>query len=406
MALSRIEVRFLERALDRGTIAQGGHILELGESQLSQAETGAALLNIISGHIPQRRRREAERRMVQARKSLSRYQQTYGPARALYHAIFEPKSYSAVGLYLQPRQFCLDLNRPLSLDQQFDIVINNRVSEHIFDQANVFEAMHTHTRPGGIMLHWIPCLNWITHGMYALQPRFFFDLAAANGYDAELVGFGTSEVFAETRSAEEAGAFMEQNARNHRILACAALRKTSDRPFVTPGSGATGSRKISAEIRLARVKRIRRFECRRNLALNRPALQSSTCEWSWHDDPALDAAGGNNGQVTGYFGFHTDFEPEPWWMVDLGKRQKLTEVVIYNRMDQIENPAARAGELNILLSNNGSDWRIVFTRTEDRPFGGADGNPLRVRFGNETARYVRVRLAKEGSLHLDEIEVF
>jgi hypothetical protein len=33
------------------------------------------------------------------------------------------------------------------------------------------------------MIHWTPCLGWIDHGPYNVQPGFFHDLARANGYE-------------------------------------------------------------------------------------------------------------------------------------------------------------------------------------------------------------------------------
>jgi hypothetical protein len=39
--------------------------------------------------------------------------------------------------------------------------------------------------------------------------------------------------------------------------------------------------------------------------------------WSNGETPEPDAAGGNNGYINGDFGFHTGFERDPWWQVDL-----------------------------------------------------------------------------------------
>ena len=316
----------------------------------------------------------------------------------------EPASYTAIDLDQGPRRFCLDLNdQNLSLHRQFDCVINNGTSEHIFDQANVFRVIHNHTRPGGIMFHWIPCLGWIDHGLYAVQPGFFFDLAKANQYEALLIALTCDGICHPLKAGRDWWSALQAHPGLKDAEATVVLKKTADLPFVAPLQRIWTHQ--SPGLNLANMSRRGALQMRQNLALNRPALQSSTSVWSWHDDPAVDAAGRNNGQVTGSFGFHTDCEPKPWWRVDLGSSQRISEVLVYNRLDE-PAWAFRAAHLRVSLSDDADTWRTVFARTDDIPFGGADGNPLRVELNGETARYVRISLPAEGFLHLDEIEVF
>jgi hypothetical protein len=406
MGLSTIEVGFLKNAMMAGLLPSGGHILELGESSLIPADAGEALLSLVAAHIPVSRRQEAWRRMVSAMRSKTQYQRNYGAARGLYHAIFEPESYIAIDLDCGPRRFCLDLNGRVSLHKQFDCVINNGTSEHIFDQANVFRLMHDHTRPGGVMVHWTPCLGWINHGLYNIQPGLLFDLAAANNYDIDLIGFASASEFVPLQSGSDYASILREHQSIAHGLLCGILRKTIDRPFIPPTQGAYLSQAESGAMRLAQMPRRVLPQARKNLALHRPALQSSTSEWSWHDDPATDAAGGNNGQITGFYGFHTEQETRPWWMVDLGSQLRISEVVVYNRMDAPGSMDQRAARLCILLSDDGERWHSVYSRTEREPFGGADGTPLRIALGDEAARYVRLTLPGEGVLHLDEVEVY
>jgi hypothetical protein len=110
--------------------------------------------------------------------------------------------------------------------------------------------------------------------------------------------------------------------------------------------------------------------------------------------------------ITGYYGFHTDLECEPWWMVDLGSETRITEVVVYNRIDTIGNAAIRAAHLRIDLSADGASWSNVFSREEDTAFGGADGNRLRALVNGQQARFVRLGLPGKTILCLDEIEVY
>jgi SAM-dependent methyltransferase len=403
MALGRLETNFFRMALEMGGFPSRVHMLEIGESHLVPSETAEALLSIVAPHLPAERIAEARRRATSAAKSRSMYQKQFGPARAVHHAVFDPISYTAIDLEQGPRRYCLDLNGPVSLHQQFDCVINNGTSEHIFDQANVFRVIHDHTRPGGVMIHFTPSLGWANHGLFHAQPGFFFDLAMANGYEVVLVVLSGDGICYPLQAGDGFRAALIA----HPVLAnaeiCALLRKTADTRFQTPVQGMWSHQ--SPGLTLATMPRRRTLQSRCNLAIGRPALQSSTSIWSWHDDPALDAAGGNNGQVTGYFGFCTELESEPWWMVDLDAVQPVTEVVVYNRLDGHEW-AQRAAHLCVSFSNDNKSWRETYSRNEDHAFGGADGRPLRVETSGLTCRYVRVSLPGREFLHLDEIEVY
>ena len=65
----------------------------------------------------------------------------------------------------------------------------------MFDQLNMFKAIHDHTKIGGLMIHWTPTLGWVNHGMYNLQSASIFDLSAANGYRIEHAELGTANEF-------------------------------------------------------------------------------------------------------------------------------------------------------------------------------------------------------------------
>ena len=135
----------------------------------------------------------------------------------------------------------------------------------------------------------------------------------------------------------------------------------------------------------------------RNAALGKVAMQSSV----FQNGPPT-AAAAVNGVKTGGFGFHTELEYDPWWMVDLGARQAVQEVVVYNRLDGICKIRSRM--LSVLVSPDGETWTTIY-RHDGEPFGGADGHPLRVRAAGVQARFVRVKLEDYQFLHLDEVEV-
>ena len=135
----------------------------------------------------------------------------------------------------------------------------------------------------------------------------------------------------------------------------------------------------------------------KNIARGCRASQSSMSIWSHPDD----AQGGVDGVIDGYFGFHTEFEPNPWWMVDFGAVAQFDEIVIYNRMDGCSE---RASALRVIISSDGERWECIHTQG-GIPFGGIDGNPLRVRHPRARARYIKLQLDSTDYLHLDEVQV-
>jgi hypothetical protein len=143
-----------------------------------------------------------------------------------------------------------------------------------------------------------------------------------------------------------------------------------------------------------------------NVALRKPSWQSSVYPPD-ESAPASSrsAGGGNNGVRTGTYGFHTNLEARPWWIVDLLKPYRITEIHIYNRRG---DPAvsARANELDVLASADGVTWDTLWSNPAQTPFG-LDGSPLVVTAPSYLAcRFVLLRLRGAGFLHMDEVEVY
>lgn len=137
----------------------------------------------------------------------------------------------------------------------------------------------------------------------------------------------------------------------------------------------------------------------RNVALHKPAAQSSYSRWSRTNDPQ----GAVNGIKTGSFGFHTDFEVAPWWQVDLLAPTVLEEIVVHNRIDAPDS-VDRVRTLCALVSPDGIHWQTLYRHDGSR-IGGIDGTPLRVPCPGVLARFVRLQLQEQEALHLDEVEV-
>ena len=178
MGITPVEFDFLKAALDSGHFATVKTVLEFGESNTHNLDMRQA----IPALVPEGEVREAALAAAEAARANDR--PGYPWARQLYGLIFKGAEYTAIDLDPKP-PFVIqqDLNEPFDLGRRFDLCINNGTSEHIFNQANFYKAMHDHTRVGGLMIHWTPMFGWTGHGFYNVQPGFFEDLAAANGYD-------------------------------------------------------------------------------------------------------------------------------------------------------------------------------------------------------------------------------
>lgn len=142
-----------------------------------------------------------------------------------------------------------------------------------------------------------------------------------------------------------------------------------------------------------------------NIAPGKIATQSSLSRWSIGSTLSEDAQGALSGKPSGHYSFHTDLEMHPWWMIDLQDIHNVKSVRIFNRVDDPAT-AMRSRKLRLFGSIDDNDWMELYTRAEDRPFGGVDGYPLTIDLKNSHIRYIKIDLDDENYLHLDKIEVY
>ena len=104
-----------------------------------------------------------------------------------YYRALGFSAYDSVDVNSQHGSLIMDLNKSIERDYghetKYDLVTNNGTGEHVFDQCSVFRNAHELTIPGGIMIHCLPCNNYVNHGFFAFNPVFFMDLAAVNEYE-------------------------------------------------------------------------------------------------------------------------------------------------------------------------------------------------------------------------------
>jgi hypothetical protein len=145
-----------------------------------------------------------------------------------------------------------------------------------------------------------------------------------------------------------------------------------------------------------------------NIARGCPASQSSLSMWSVDDDAPRAVSGV---YANGSYSFHTEFEENPWWMVDLRSESAVEAIVVYNRTDACPD---RSDSLQVMVSLDGNAWNTVYDHAGRPPFGGitktgstvAGMPPLCIPCVGTRARYVKLQLATTTALHLDQIEVY
>lgn len=229
MAITNTEFSFLREAARRELLPQGGSVLEFGEAEAVIDATEAIPLIVAEGQ-----RRDA----LLAETVPAGILKLYADAKRIYKAFFNFRSYNAIDL-LPPNHYRLqqDLNLPFDLGKRFDVCINNGTTEHVFNQANCYKAIHDHTAPGGVMIHWTPCLGWIDHGLYNVQPGFFHDLATANSYKVMLALLASNSMMVPLIPGQLTSEIVAANPAFRDSLACVVLRKTKDEPFRFPLQG-------------------------------------------------------------------------------------------------------------------------------------------------------------------------
>jgi FkbM family methyltransferase len=140
-----------------------------------------------------------------------------------------------------------------------------------------------------------------------------------------------------------------------------------------------------------------------NLALNKPARQSSTSPWSSSPNPEIDAKIANNGIISDEQFFHTGSEKNPWWQVDLLLDYLIQKIVIFNR----KVAAERLKKFSVLTSLNGTSWRCVFKKNDAYVFGKDDDQPYTIDLADDClARLVRIRLDGQSHLHFSQCQIF
>jgi hypothetical protein len=106
-----------------------------------------------------------------------------------------------------------------------------------------------------------------------------------------------------------------------------------------------------------------------------------------------------NGKLEDALGLHTKHEKDPWAMIDLGHETDLGAIRVYNREDGFQ---AEALPLEVQISDDAEN----FTTITDRDLQFSQEWPWRIKAAGRRARYVRLRVPRETTLCLSEVEIY
>jgi hypothetical protein len=179
MALTAVDYHVFEALRTASLLPRKPAVLELGESEwYGEAELAALIENVVTD-AP--RRAELRKRLAEVR-SDDRYR-AWRLAKLFYAAFLDYRELVAIDFHGTPEARQIDLNYPVKLGQQFEVVIDGGTAEHVFNVAQFFATCHEAAAPGGLILHHNPFRGWLEHGFYNFNPTFYWDVAAANRYE-------------------------------------------------------------------------------------------------------------------------------------------------------------------------------------------------------------------------------
>ncbi len=215
-----------------GTLPRECSVLDIGQVEWGYQAHG--LLDDINQFGTADRREPLRQRLFAAAK----VNDVFGIGRIYYDLYFSPVIYDTIDLHGTAQALKLNLNHPIQLERQYDVVLNNGTAEHVFNIGQVFQTIHDHTKPGGLMVHEVPFTGFLNHGFYNINPVLMFDLATANNYEIlslHACAHGYTE-FVEIKSADD-GAKCDWPKSADSNLICYLRKSKDDSKFKLPQQG-------------------------------------------------------------------------------------------------------------------------------------------------------------------------
>jgi hypothetical protein len=161
-------------------------------------------------------------------------------AKIFYRLFLEYRETVAIDFGGTEKALRLDLNQPISLGREFDVVYNGGTAEHVFNVWQFFKTVHDHTASGGLMIHGAPFTGWADHGFFNFNPTFFWDLAAANGYTVHLFLYtelAPLKILSISRREQLAEMSKDGQIGNNSHIYVVFCKPEGNRLFITPQQG-------------------------------------------------------------------------------------------------------------------------------------------------------------------------
>jgi hypothetical protein len=239
MALTAVEYHLFRTLRATGALPPRPHVLELGESEWYGDVPETVLQDAIDAESDPARRAALHASVREALAS-GAPRQAFSLAKCFYAIFLDYGAISAIDFHGTPAARKIDLNYPVELAERFHIVIDIGTAEHVFNVFQFFKTCHELTRPGGLMIHANPFRGWLEHGFYNFNPTFYWDLAAANGYDMVMLLYSEIDPLKviQLDARESAVALARDGALGaNAMLHCVLQKPDRDRPFAVPLQG-------------------------------------------------------------------------------------------------------------------------------------------------------------------------
>ncbi len=173
MAITHIDHIVFSSLKASGALPPRPSVLELGEANwFGDIPTETLSEDIENLVADEALREELHQRMAQILCE-PEPDKVFNLAKLFYRIFLDYGKIVAIDLNGMPAAHKLDLNHPVDLGQQFDVLINTGTAEHVFNVFQFFKTSHDITAPGGIMIHTMPFRGWLDHGFFQFQPDFF-----------------------------------------------------------------------------------------------------------------------------------------------------------------------------------------------------------------------------------------
>lgn len=240
MAITHIEYALIRRMKEGELLPSKPSLLELGQSNWYGDVTfetfvqDIALFEQDTDRAADLQKRAVQIAQVQGENWL------FALADVFWEAFLGEHTYTAIDFDgVDDRAHPYDLNEPIPLTDEYDIVCNFGTAEHVFNIYQVFKTVHERTKVGGWMLHGLPFQGWVDHGFYTIQPTLYFDLVAANGYGEGVYLYAELQPpkVVQLEGRQTVHEIVERDELGANPMIFAAMRKLEDKPFKAPIQG-------------------------------------------------------------------------------------------------------------------------------------------------------------------------